>query len=197
MITSSSFAIELPGASLDYHSDFLPLDEAERYFNCLRHSLEWQQDHIQLFGRRVAIPRLQCWYGDAGLVYRYSGLTMTARPWTPELDQLRQRIERLSGYRFNAVLANLYRDGHDSVGWHADNEPELGNNPVIASLSLGQPRQFKLRSNEDHRQQHRIELQQGSLLLMSGTSQQHWQHCLPKSRRITQPRVNLSFRLIG
>jgi alkylated DNA repair dioxygenase AlkB len=188
--------LHLPDACVIYSDDFLSPDEADHYWQQLRTTLAWRQDRIRLFGRDVVIPRLQCWYGEPGLSYRYSGLSMTTRPWTDALNQLRHRIEQHCGHRFNAVLANLYRDGQDSVGWHADNEPELGTNPTIASLSLGQPRSFKLRRNDDHRQQHTIELQQGSLLLMSGSTQHHWQHCLPKRTRITEPRINLTFRLI-
>ncbi len=194
--SSSTPAIELADAYLNYYQDFLTPNQADSYLQRLQHTLVWQQHSIWLFGRQVAIPRLQCWYGEPGLTYSYSGLLMTTRPWTPELDQLRRRIEQLHGYRFNAVLANLYRDGRDSVGWHADNEAELGDNPVIASLSLGSTRSFKLRRNDDHRQQHTIELEHGSVLLMSGSTQHHWQHCLPKRSRITEPRINLTFRLI-
>ncbi|MEH6651758.1 MAG: alpha-ketoglutarate-dependent dioxygenase AlkB [Motiliproteus sp.] len=186
----------LADASLSYQPDFLSDEQADQYLRTLRQTLAWQQDQIKLFGRAVAIPRLQCWYGDSGLTYRYSGLSMSARPWTSELQQLRRQIEQHSGYRFNAVLANLYRDGQDSMGWHADNEPELGTNPVIASLSLGQQRSFKLRRRDNPRQQVELELQHGSLLVMAGTTQQYWQHALPKRKRLNQPRVNLTFRLI-
>lgn len=186
----------LADASLSYQSNFLSGEQADRYLHRLQKTLVWQQDQIKLFGRSVAIPRLQCWYGDSGLSYRYSGLSMSARPWTCELEQLRQRIEQHSGYRFNAVLANLYRDGSDSMGWHADNEPELGTDPVIASLSLGQQRTFKLRRRDDHKRQFDLELEHGSLLLMAGTTQQYWQHALPKRKRLMQPRINLTFRLI-
>jgi alkylated DNA repair dioxygenase AlkB len=192
----SAIDLRLPDAQISYSPLFLSPDEADRYLKTLQHSLQWRQDQIRLFGRTVAIPRLQAWYGDSGLTYRYSGLQLTAQPWTPALQTLRARIEQYSGHHFNAVLANLYRNGQDSMGWHADDEAELGPNPVIASLSLGQARTFRLRHRSDKKLQHSLELEHGSLLLMAGTTQHHWQHALPKRSRLHQPRLNLTFRLI-
>ncbi|MEH6471459.1 MAG: alpha-ketoglutarate-dependent dioxygenase AlkB [Halopseudomonas sp.] len=187
---------QLADAELHYSAHFLSSTEADRYLTELQHSLQWRQDQIRLFGRHVALPRLQAWYGDPDLNYRYSGLSLTTLPWPPALLALRQRIQQSCDHRFNAVLANLYRNGHDSMGWHADDEVELGPNPCIASLSLGQPRTFRLRRRDDPTQHHSIELAHGSLLIMAGTTQQFWQHALPKRLKLTQPRINLTFRWI-
>ncbi len=193
---ANATALKLDDAAISYSLHFLCHDEADRYLEELQHSLQWRQDQIQLFGRSVAIPRLQAWYGEPGLTYRYSGLQLTTLPWTPALQSLRARIEQHCEHRFNAVLANLYRNGQDSMGWHADDEAELGLNPVIASLSLGQARTFRFRHRQDAKLQHSLELEHGSLLIMAGATQHHWQHALPKRRRRTQPRLNLTFRLI-
>lgn len=140
-------------------------------------------------------PRLEAWYGDAGASYSYSGLAHEPLPWTPELQRLRERVEVAAGTTFNSVLANLYRDGNDSNGWHADDESELGEQPVIASLSLGAARRFLLR----HRASvERVEvvLEAGSLLLMRGKTQQCWKHSVPKQRTVHAPRINLTFRRV-
>lgn len=143
----------------------------------------------------MAIPRLQAWYGDNYQAYTYSGLTMKALPWTPELGELRKRIEQHTGFLFNSCLANLYRDGNDTVGWHSDDEPELGVNPTIASLSLGESRDFQLK-HKITKEKLTIPLKTGGLLLMSGETQHYWQHCIPRTKRVKSPRINLTFRLI-
>lgn len=155
--------------------------------------LEWEQRHLVMFGKEVAEPRLSAWYGDES--YTYSGVTLRPRPMTPELEELKSVCETGSGARFNSVLVNLYRNGDDSMGWHADDEPELGPSPVIASLSLGATRRFRFR----HRRTREIvehDLTGGSLLVMSGACQSAWMHAVPKQRRITEARVNLTFRFI-
>ena len=193
---------QLNDAELHYQPDFLTTDEADYYLALLQQQLQWRQDRIKLFGKLVSIPRLQAWYGEARLRYRYSGLTLSALAWNPPLLKLKQRIEQHCAERlpkpatFNAVLANLYRDGNDAMGWHADDEPELGPNPVIASLSLGQPRCFRLRRIDDPKQQFELQLAHGSLLIMAGATQHHWQHALPRRKRVQQPRLNLTFRQI-
>jgi len=177
-------------------ADFLSPSDSQLTLQRLLAELAWRQDSIALFGRPLAIPRLQAWYGDAGCSYRYSGVTLQPHPWSPTLLALKTRIETLLQEPFNAVLANLYRDGNDSVGWHADNEPELGENPLIASLSLGAERRFCLRHRRHKTRTQTLRLPAGSLLVMAGTLQHHWLHALPKSRVIDQPRINLSFRSI-
>lgn len=150
-----------------------------------------------MFGRQVAIPRLQAWYGDPNCTYRYSGLQLNPLPWTPDLLQLKARVEKLCQHTFNSVLLNLYRTGSDSNGWHSDDEKELGEQPVIASLSLGETRRFRLRHKYDKDiAPINLNLSSGSLLCMSGHSQSCWQHCIPKTARTVGPRINLTFRNI-
>ncbi|EKO3386411.1 alpha-ketoglutarate-dependent dioxygenase AlkB [Vibrio fluvialis] len=172
---------------------FLTPTQADHAFSVLTQELDWQQEAITLFGKSVLQPRLQAWYGDKA--YTYSGLTMPPKTWTPMLADLKQRCELLAGQAFNSVLANLYRDGQDSMGWHQDNEPELGQQPVIASLSLGETRRFVLRHLHS-KEKLELPLSHGSLLIMAGNTQHLWQHCVPKTVRALEPRINLTFRLI-
>lgn len=148
-----------------------------------------------LFGQRMRQPRLVGWCADAGVEYRYSGLRLRPAPWLPALDALRHRLNAKLDCRFNSVLLNAYRDGADSMGWHADNEPELGLEPVIASLSLGAPRRFRLRPVNGGAALG-FDLASGSLLLMRGRSQADWRHAVPKTRRQVGLRINLTFREI-
>ncbi|MGF1685088.1 alpha-ketoglutarate-dependent dioxygenase AlkB [Photobacterium japonica] len=172
--------------------------QADQLYQQLLDELDWQQRPITMFGRQILQPRLQAWCGDA--TYRYSGLTMTPDPWSPALLTIRQHIEQalvdIPGVRFNSVLANLYRDGADYMGWHQDNEPELGAEPVIASLSLGETRRFVLRHIES-KEKREYPLSHGSLLVMAGQLQTHWQHSVPKTRQLKMPRINLTFRLMS
>ena len=158
-------------------------------------TLAWEQTHLHMYGKRVAIPRLNAWYGDAGSRYSYSGAFFNPRPWTPTLQQLRDELSDVAGTEFNSVLANWYRTGRDSVAWHSDNEPELGPEPTIASLSLGASRVFVLRHNKTQRQV-RVTLQDGDLLIMSGRLQHAWQHQLPKVAGLTETRINLTYRRV-
>ena len=173
---------------------FLPA-EADPYFSQLQQSLAWTQEHYKLFGKSVAAPRLICWYGDPEAIYRYSGVKHEPHPWTPLLLELKARVEAASGEQFNSVLGNYYRDGKDSMGWHSDKEPELGTQPTIASLSFGAPRLFLFR-HKGSGETRRIELAHGSVLIMAGTLQSHWQHSLPKLKTLANPRINLTFRRI-
>jgi alkylated DNA repair dioxygenase AlkB len=175
---------------------FLTAPEAATLFQCLQSELDWQEEALVIAGRQVMVPRLVCWYGDPGARYHYSGVSHEPLPWTPVLAQLRTAIEERSGSRFNSVLGNLYRSGQDSMGWHADKEKELGLNPVIASLSLGGTRRFRLRHNRT-REQIELGLNDGSLLIMGGRLQHAWRHCVPKAPRGAEARINLTFRLIG
>lgn len=180
---------------LYYLPDFLPAVQADGYFRSLLAELAWHEEQIVIAGKALKVPRLVCWYGDPGAVYRYSGVDHVPLPWTPVLAMLRQAIEQRSGWAFNSVLGNLYRDGGDSMGWHADNEKELGPCPKIASLSLGATRRFRLRHIRSG-ETIDMELTHGSLLLMGGALQHHWRHCLPKTRKPLGPRINLTFRRI-
>lgn len=179
-----------------WNPGFIPAAECQQLLQRLQQEIAWRQDQITLFGRPVAIPRLQAWLGDPGSNYRYSGLSLEPVPWTPTCWALKQRIETALHTGFNSVLVNLYRNGNDSVGWHADAEPELGQNPVIASLSLGAERRFCVCHRKDKARQLELRLPTGSLLLMAGALQHHWLHALPKTRQPCGPRINLSFRQI-
>jgi DNA-N1-methyladenine dioxygenase (EC 1.14.11.-) len=185
----------LPDAELHYYPQFLDSEEAWLLLRRLQQQVEWRQDRVRLFGREHPIPRLQAFYSDPGIHYTYSRLRLAGQAWLPVLLPLKQRLESLCQQRFNALLLNFYRDGQDAMGWHADDEPELGPDPLIASVSLGAERRFRLRHNR-RRDSHTLVLAHGSLLLMGGPTQHHWQHCLPRSRRCCEPRINLTFRLI-
>lgn len=169
--------------------------QADDYFRCLHQQLAWQSEQLFIYGRWIAVPRLMAWYGDAGAHYRYSGVDHTPSPWTSELLQLRADMETVCEQPFNSVLANLYRDGRDSMGCHADDEKELGTNPLIASLSFGESRLLRFRHPASDSKLD-IELAHGDLLIMAGELQHHWRHELPKTRRPKQPRINLTFRRI-
>lgn len=189
--------LRLPDADLQWHPHYWPADHADALLQQLLRDTPWRQDHIRMHGRRLPVPRLQAWYGTPQARYGYSGILLDPLPFTPLLQDVRAELQQRSGYQFNAVLLNQYRDGSDSVSWHADDEKELGDDPVIASLSLGTARRFELR----HR--HRkdldkcvLELGHGSLLLMGPGVQRHWLHQIPKQTGITTPRLNLTFRLI-
>lgn len=158
--------------------------------------IPWRQDRLRIAGRELDVPRLQCWMGDAD--YAYSGIKLSAEPWHPAVVSIRERVTVLTGYEFNVVLLNYYRHGQDSVAWHADDEAELGRNPVIASVTLGAERPFQFRHKHDKTMsRHRFILGDGSILLMGETIQNNWMHQLPKVRSCDQPRLNLTFRRIA
>ena len=180
---------------IDFYEDFLTENEADRLFHRMETSMDWQEEHLRMGGRPVRVPRRVAWHGDAGTVYQYSGVRHEPQPWTPELLALRTRLEDFCGRRFNSVLGNRYADGQDGMGWHADNEQELGHEPFIASLSLGAERRFDIRHNATREILH-LSLGPGSLLTMGGVFQSHWQHRIAKAAGITRPRINLTFRLI-
>jgi len=181
---------------LSYFPKFLGKTKADEFHLQLTENLDWQIEYYRMFGKILPSPRLIAWYGNEGLNYRYSGINHPAIPWTQELLVIKSIIETNINHSFNSVLANLYRDGQDSMGWHADNEPELGINPVIASLSLGESRRLCFRNTSSPRQSFNISLEHGSLLVMSGQTQHFWQHSIPKTKANCQSRINLTFRLI-
>jgi len=174
---------------------FVQDSEADRIFSLLMSSLAWRQEQILIFGKWVSVPRLMCWYGDPEAVYRYSGVNHDPLPWTDGLLALKMKLEARCQCLFNSVLANLYRDGQDSMGCHADDEKELGVNPVIASLSFGDQRLFKLH-HKKRRLTLDIPLNHGSLLVMKGKLQHHWVHSIPKTKQHKSARINLTFRRI-
>jgi alkylated DNA repair dioxygenase AlkB len=180
-----------------YLADAFPPGEADVLFAELREQIDWRQEEIMMFGQHRLVPRLVAWHGDAGADYRYSGVLHRPEPWTPALQRIRATVERLAGRRFNSVLLNLYRNGRDGMGWHADDEPELGPDPVIASVSLGAARRFCMRHKKQKRETVTIDLEPGSLLLMQGTTQHHWRHALPKTARPVGERINLTFRQVS
>lgn len=187
--------LPLQDAEVDYYANFITQTQATQLFVTLRQTLAWRQDSIKLYGKYHKIPRMQAWYGDAGSQYQYSNLTLEPLPWTSALSQLKEQCEDYCAHPFNAVLANLYRDGNDSMGWHADDEPELGTNPVIASISLGEARNFDFK-HKTSAEKYRIKLEHGSLLIMSGSTQAFWQHGIAKTRVPLDERINLTFRYI-
>lgn len=169
---------------------------ASRLMSSLREDLDWEVHRIRMFGRWVDSPRLSSWIGDDETSYVYSGARFEPRPWHPLLAELRGELQSAIGVEFNSVLANWYRDGRDAMGWHSDDEPELGTRPVIASLSLGARRRFALKHRRDAKQKLAIDLEHGSLLLMRGDTQANYRHALPRTARPVTDRINLTFRQI-
>lgn len=188
--------LPLPGADLLWDPAWLASERADALLDRLMRDIPWETHRIRMFGRWIDSPRRSCWIGDPGASYLYSGARFEPRPWRPALSALREPLRKATGTNFNSVLANLYRDGSDAMGWHSDDEPELGPQPVIASLSLGQARRFKLRHRQDPACQLDLELPHGSLLVMRGDTQARFKHALPRSARPMGPRINLTFRLI-
>ncbi|WP_448570666.1 alpha-ketoglutarate-dependent dioxygenase AlkB family protein [Trichothermofontia sp.] len=186
----------IPDGKLSLYAPCLPAAAADRAFNCLLAKTPWRQESITLFGKRYQQPRLIAWYGDTGKTYRYSGLLLHPLPWTETLISLKTQVEALAAAPFNSVLLNYYRDGQDSMGWHSDDEPELGVNPVIASLSLGASRRFCLRHRSRSDAKVKLWLSHGSLLIMAGATQHYWQHAVPKTAKAIGPRLNLTFRWV-
>ena len=187
----------IPDAEVSYRPDFLEPVEADRVLRALLARDDWQRLRSRLFGREVELQRSTAWWGDRGARYRYSGITHVARGWPDFVAALGERLQVETGVRFNSVLANRYRDGQEYMGWHSDDERDLGERPVIASLSFGAERRFLMR----HRSRKDLEtvewvLGHGSLLLMAGDTQRHWKHRMPPMARCKEERVNLTFRRV-
>ena len=188
--------IPLPDAQLQFDPHWLGPLEADALLDGLHRDVPWETHRIRIFGREVDSPRLSCWIGDPDARYRYSGTLFEPHPWPDALVPVRERLERTLDVAFNSMLANLYRDGTDAMGWHSDAEPELGAAPVIASISLGATRRFALKHRDDPARKLTLELPHGSLLVMSGATQRHYRHALPRTARPIGPRLNLTFRRI-
>lgn len=186
--------IPIPDGELVYYASVFDPDTQAQLFDTLYREIRWTQRHMNLYGRSTPMPRLTAWYADAGIHYAYSGGQEPRNDWIPPLLEIKQRVEQTVGSRFNGALLNLYRDGSDSVGWHSDNETSLGDKPVIASVSLGAPRRFRLQHKKHKRESVGIDLEPGSVLVMRGETQRHWRHQLPKTRRPVGPRINITFR---
>lgn len=190
-------ALALIDADVSISRHFLEPEEAELLFGALRTDTPWAASEIQIWGKRLLQPRLICWYGDPGAAYRYSGVSLKPLAWTPLLCELKDRISNVVGARFNSVLLNLYRDQNDSMGWHSDDEVELGMEPTIASISLGETRDFLLKhKTRKALKPARITLRSGSLLVMKGLTQKNWVHSIQKETRPLGERINLTFREI-
>lgn len=181
------------GGSAVLHPDALAPAEADRAFADLMHGEPWEDHELVMFGRSVAEPRRSVWHSDPGLTYTYSASRRRSHEWSPTLDRLRNTCQGLAGATFNGVLVNLYRNGTDHMGWHADDEENLGPEPVIASLSLGAERRFEFRHRVT-REVVRIALPHGSVLVMSGQCQSQWVHRIPRQPRLDGARINLTFR---
>jgi len=176
-----------------YYGKVMDKDEADTYLENLLDTIEWKNDEAIIFGRHLITKRKVAWYGDDGYSYKYSGTTKQALGWTPELLQLKKLTEQITGESFNSCLLNLYHDGNEGMAWHSDDEKSLGKDSAIASLSFGAERKFSLKHRVS-KESHSVLLENGSLLIMKGATQTNWLHSLPKSKKITLPRVNLTFR---
>jgi len=180
-----------------YHSHFFTTKESEKLFNVLKEEIQWRHEPIILFGKRILQPRLTALYGNPKVPYGYSGIQMIPFPLTEALLIIKNKIEIFTSHNFTHVLLNYYRDGQDSMGWHRDNEKILGPEPVIASVSFGVSRVFHLRSYRDKKLKIEQNLENGSLLIMKGKSQECWEHQIPKSKKVIGERINLTFRKLS
>ena len=194
-LSSRARRLDFADADIRLLENWLPEREQLALMTRLQQELAWEQPDIMVFGQRNPIPRLNAWYGDPGCHYGYSGHRLPLHDWHPALAELRQRLQA-GGLRVNSVLANWYRDGRDSNGWHSDDESELGRNPLIVSLSLGEARSFHLRHKQRLVPNQQLLLPSGALLIMAGPTQHHWQHAVPKIRRACGDRLNLTFRYV-
>lgn len=180
-----------------FYPQFFSQAASDQYFDLLQHQVQWKQEPIKIFGKQVMQPRLTAWCGVADKPYSYSGITMQPQPWTESLLQIKTAIEKEARVNFTNALLNYYRDGKDSMGWHRDNEQELGINPVIGSVSFGASRIFRLRHYKTKKIMKSIELTHGSFLLMMGATQHYWEHQVPKTNKPIGGRINLTFRILG
>lgn len=194
--STEEFNLNLPDAKITYSSGFLSSEIADRYFENLLKELNWQQHDIIIFGKRIPQPRLTALYAVNDKPYSYSNLTLAPKKFTAELLAIHQKLKAETGKDFTHCLANFYRDGNDSMGWHSDDEKELGVDPVIASISLGGVRNFQLKHKKIKDQKFKLDLEHGSLLLMAGSTQHFWKHQLPKTKKQVGSRINLTFRTI-
>lgn len=194
--STEKIKLDLPDSDISYFPHFFSSEKASDYFKVLKSETEWQQDTITLYGKTYPQPRLTALYGDNEKHYTYSGITMFPKPFSSTLLEIKSKIEVVSETKYNIVLLNLYRHGNDSIGWHSDDEKELGKNPNIASVSFGAERMFHLKHNKE-KISFKIKLENGSLLLMKGATQHFWKHQIPKSKKINQLRINLTFRRIN
>lgn len=196
LIDLNRINLDLPNATISYIPNVFDEKESEAIFAQLQTETPWLQEEITIFGKKYAQPRLTCLYGDGQKPYSYSNITMHPNHWTPLLQFIKERVATYCNKNFTTVLINQYRDGRDSNGWHADNEKELGLNPIIASVSFGAIRTFQLKHNTIKDQKLNLYLESGSLLIMEGTTQHYWKHQIPKTAKPVSSRINLTFRII-
>jgi alkylated DNA repair dioxygenase AlkB len=182
--------------TVNYYGKILSSEEANQYFGLLMQKILWENDVVIIFGKHIVTKRKTAWYGDSDYLYTYSNKTKQALAWTKELSDLKQIVEEIAGSKFNSCLLNLYHNGDEGMGWHSDDEKSLGkNNTTIASLSFGAERKFSFKHKQT-KQMVSLVLEHGSLLIMKDATQTNWLHSLPKSKKITQQRINLTFRTI-
>ena len=186
---------DLPDAEIEYHPSLFNSEKSNELFELLKNEIPWQHDEITVYGKKHLQPRLTSLFGNDGKPYGYSNIIMQPNRWNPLLMFIKNEVEAVCNENFTTVLLNYYRDGKDSNGWHADNEKELGRNPIIASVSFGAERVFQLKHNVTNQRQN-INLENGSLLVMKGTTQHFWKHQIPKSSKEIGARINLTFRII-
>ncbi|MBB4132396.1 alpha-ketoglutarate-dependent dioxygenase AlkB [Xanthomonas sp. 3075] len=189
--------VALPQAQISWCRGWLQATQADALMQALLAQVQWEVHRIRMFGRVVDSPRLSSWIGDADASYRYSGTQFAPQPWLEALQPVRTRLQDETGHPFNSVLVNRYRSGNDAMGWHSDDEPELGAQPLIASLSLGATRRFAFKHRDDAALKQTLELGHGDLLLMGGDTQRHYKHALPRTVKPVGERINLTFRQIA
>lgn len=196
LFPKEKITLPLSDAIFEFYPNFFSVEEADILFEKLLNETPWQHDEITIFGKKILQPRLTCLFGNEAKPYSYSGLTMHPNPWNEIILQIKNKVEKTTDQNFTTVLANLYRNEKDSNGWHADNEKELGKNPIIASVSFGEERKFQLKHISDKDQRLNLNLNHGSLLLMKEGSQIHYKHQIPKASKCKNTRINLTFRTI-
>lgn len=187
--------VKIANGEYRYFNNFYSKTESDRFFLALMEKVQWKQESMNMYGKTIPFPRLTAWYGDSDRPYSFSGITLQPLPWLPELLEIKALIEATANTRFNSVLLNLYRDGNDSISWHTDAEPELGQNPIIGSVNFGATRTFQLR-HKVTREKIDIDLGHGTALIMQGELQHFWQHQVPKITKSVSDRINLTFRNI-
>lgn len=196
MFPSEKIILNLKDADVSYYPNFISKNEAEHFYSTILNETDWQQDNIKVYGKTYPQPRLTALFGNNKKPYSYSNITIQPEIFTETVLKIKTKIESKTNIKFTTCLANLYRNGNDSNGWHADNEKELGTNPIIASVSFGASRYFNLKHKKDKNLKRKLLLESGSLLLMKGETQHHWLHQVAKTKKRVGPRINLTFRII-
>jgi alkylated DNA repair dioxygenase AlkB len=194
--SNSPIDFDFQDADISIFLNLFSIQESDNLLETLKTEIDWKQEQIKFFGKTHDFPRLTAWYGDAGKTYTYAGIMFEPSPWTSILLKIKSKIEEVSNVQFNSVLLNLYRSGNDGVSWHSDDEPELGVNPIIGSVSFGESRPFQLKHKYLEGIKQKIILEHGSYLLMKGETQHKWLHQIPKSKKEMRERINLTFRVI-